>query len=135
MRHLRSTIHVAAPPEDVFDLFADAKQIPRWYSPKIEVTDVTGRLTAPGASYTVVAPSADRTSGLRWMAVRVDRPRVLELSTTDGAAATIVVRFESATGGTNVILEADSELPLDLEPEQSLRDFKALVEAETFVYN
>jgi uncharacterized protein YndB with AHSA1/START domain len=134
MRQMRSTIHIDVKPEDAFDVFADAKQIPKWYAPKVEVTDVTGRLTAPGAGYTILS-SAGHPSGLRWTATRVERPSLVEEKSTGGTTATIVARFVPATGGTDVILEAVSEAPLDLELERSLRNFKVLVEAEAFVYD
>lgn len=135
MRRMRSTIHVDVAPEDAFDLFADAKQIPKWYSPKVEVTDVSGRLTAPGARYTIHSSSAGRPSESHWTTTRVERPGLIEARSTGRTAATIVARFEPVSGGTDVTLEGVSEVPFDLEPEQALRSFKALVEAETFVYN
>jgi uncharacterized protein YndB with AHSA1/START domain len=135
MRQMRSTIHVDVTPEDAFDLFVDVQQIPKWYAPKVEVTDVTGRLAAPGDGYTLVSMSAGLTSRRHWAATRVERPRLVEARSAAGTAASIVARFVPATGGTDVTLEEVSEAPLDIELEQSLRNFKALVEAESFVYN
>lgn len=133
MRHASSTIHVDVAPAEAFDLFADVKQIPEWYFPKVEVADVTGRLDAEGAGYTVISSFGGR-SELHWKATRVERPHLIEARCAGDMAATMVARFEPVSGGTDVTLEGDYEASLGLEVEQSLKDFKALVEAEAFVY-
>ena len=49
----RFTIHIAAPPEQVFDLWTDLERFPEWIGGVTKVTDVTGPSDRTGTRYTV----------------------------------------------------------------------------------
>jgi uncharacterized protein YndB with AHSA1/START domain len=53
MGEYRFSIHVAAPPEQVFDLWTDLDRLREWTGGVTKVTDVTGPLDRVGARYTV----------------------------------------------------------------------------------
>ena len=49
----RFTIQIAAPPEQVFDLWTDLERFPEWIGGVTKVTDVTGPSDRAGTRYTV----------------------------------------------------------------------------------
>ena len=87
---------------------------------------------------------------LHWKLTQVERPRLVEAKSTGSMTATMFARFEPAAGGTDVTLGGDYEVPLRFvgeaadklvfersvvrDTEQSLKNFKAIVEAEAPVH-
>ena len=49
----RLSVHVAAPPEDVFRLWTDLERMQEWVGGVTNVTDVTGPVVRAGTHYTV----------------------------------------------------------------------------------
>jgi uncharacterized protein YndB with AHSA1/START domain len=139
-----TTIHVDVTPEQAFDFFTDAERIAEWHVPAGIEAQIP--LDAVGAGYTVRSDFAGRTLETRWTIIAYERPRLLEMRSTGSMNTTRAARFAPVAGGTDVTLECEYELPLAaighaadglfLEgmvggtTERSLRNFKALVEAE-----
>ena len=53
MAHYVFTIHVAAPPERVFDLWTNLERMGEWVGGVTGVTDVSGPVDQPGTTYVV----------------------------------------------------------------------------------
>jgi uncharacterized protein YndB with AHSA1/START domain len=71
MSEYRFTVHVAAPPERVFDLWVNLDRIHEWIGGVTGVSDVSGPLDRPGSRYTVhFGPMRSPSEVLE-----VDRPR------------------------------------------------------------
>lgn len=97
--HLTKTIHIAAPPEQVFDIWSDYKHFPYFMSHVKEVRDLGG-----GRSHwTVRGPAGMQ---LEWDAVQTttERPRKLCWHTEEGAPVrhSGEVHFEEELSGTRV---------------------------------
>ncbi len=52
MARFRFTTHVAAPPDQVFDLWNDLDRLPEWIEGLTKITDLTGPPDRVGARYT-----------------------------------------------------------------------------------
>ena len=110
----------------------------------IKVKDVTGRLDAVGAGYTVVSTLDGRRLEICWRVVGYTG-RGSSRRNSDSMAMTVFGHFEPAAGGTDVTLEGECGRPLEFmdgateqrfvekamlrDCEQSLANFKAIVEA------
>ena|SRR5947207_1319066 len=71
MGEYRFTVHIAAPPEHVFDLWIDLDRMPEWVGGVTGVSDATGPLDRVGTTYTVhFGRMSSRTEVLE-----VERPR------------------------------------------------------------
>jgi uncharacterized protein YndB with AHSA1/START domain len=53
MAHYRFSIRVAAPPDQVFDLWTNLERMSEWTGGVTRVTDLTGPIDQPGTRYTV----------------------------------------------------------------------------------
>ncbi|CAN5730145.1 hypothetical protein BH24CHL6_BH24CHL6_04730 [soil metagenome] len=71
MSEYRSTVRVAAPPEEVFDLWVNLDRIHEWIGGVTGVSDVSGPLDRPGTRYTVHFGRMRSPSEV----IEVDRPR------------------------------------------------------------
>lgn len=151
MGHVRQMGHVEAPPERAFALTIDATRDPEWNSSVVEVRDVTGLLDTVGASYTAVLKLGGRRLETRWEVTKVEKPRLLEFagSAPGGGHAASTTTFEPASGGTDITVEVDYELPggfvggladklfveraIERDIKHSIENFKAICEAEVGV--
>jgi uncharacterized membrane protein len=141
---MSTTIHVDVTPEQAFDCFTNIEKMPEWHVPT-EI-EVTVPLDAVGAGYTVRSNFVGRLFETHWKIIEYDRPRLIEMKSTGSMTMTMFGRFEPAAGGTDVTLEGEYDLPLGVigdaaaglylegsvvgDTERSLKNFKALVEAE-----
>ena len=102
----RLSVHVAAPREQVFDLWIDLDRMKEWVGGVTGVTDVTGPVDRAGTRYTVLfGRMRSRTEVLE-----ADRPRFLRTrfgnSILRGEAS---ARFEPEGGGTRIEQEFRTE--------------------------
>ena len=140
------TIHVEAPPEQVFDLLSNPERFQEWMVPASEVKDITGTPGTVGLGWTTGSTFLGRTMENHMSVTAVERPRSFELKGTGTFAAKVRGRFEPAAGGTDVTIENEYEMPLGFigdaanklffeksfaeSWDKSLAKLKALVEAE-----
>lgn len=95
----RLTAFAAAPPERVFDLWIDLDRMREWVGGVTKVTDVTGRVDAPGTRYVVWFGRMSSPT----VVVEADRPR--RLSTRFGnriLRGTNTTTFTPEAGGTRI---------------------------------
>lgn len=109
-----------APPERVWQVWADPRQLERWWGPPTwPATFTTHDLVAGGrADYFMTGPEGDRAHG--WWRVRtVDAPRSLEFEdgfadasgTPDTSLPTTVARVELTDTGTGTRMTIASRFP------------------------
>ena len=100
------TVHVAAPPDVVFELWTDLDRMQEWVGGVTNVTDVTGPVGRVGTRYTVwFGRMASRTEVLE-----ADPPRVLRTrfrSRLLGGETTAT--FEPEGDGTRIVQEFRTE--------------------------
>jgi uncharacterized protein YndB with AHSA1/START domain len=102
----RLSVHVAAPPEHVFDLWIDLDRMKEWVGGVTKVTDVTGPVDRAGTRYTVWF------GGMRSQTevLEADRPRLLRTrfgnSILRGEAS---ATFEPEGNGTRIDQELRTE--------------------------
>lgn len=74
------TAEFAAPIERVWQLWADPRQLERWWGPPTYPAQVTEHDLVPGGrvAYAMTGPEGDRHHGY-WQVVTVDPPRLLEV--------------------------------------------------------
>jgi uncharacterized membrane protein len=143
--------HIDAPPESAFALTIDATRDPEWNSSVVEVKDISGPLDTVGASYTAILKLGGRRLETRWEVRNVERPRLLEFTASSpmGGQASSTTTFEAASGGTDLTVEVDYELPggfvggmadklfveraIERDVRHSMENFKAICEAEAKV--
>ena len=150
MGHISKTTHIAATPEQVFDLWANPERYREWMVPATEVKDITGTPGTVGSGWTAATTFAGRKMEEPMRITAGERPRFFEAKGTGSFAATLRGRFEPAAGGTDVTLENEYEMPLGFigdaadklffeksfaeSWDKSLAKFKALVEAEALAH-
>lgn len=112
MAHVRNTIEVDAPLEEVWRIGADPELIPAWNTTVTAVKDATGPLDQAGSRYTTVSKIAGRPIEVTWTVDRVEPFRSAEVSGTTplGGHARQQVLFEPTAQGTRVTLDLDYEL-------------------------
>ena len=102
----RLSVHVAAPPEDVFRLWTDLERMQEWVGGVTNVTDVTGPVGQTGTRYTVwFGRMASQTEVLE-----ADPPRFLRTrfrSRLLGGETTAT--FEPEGDGTRIVQEFRTE--------------------------
>jgi uncharacterized protein YndB with AHSA1/START domain len=90
------------PVERVWRLWADPRQLERWWGPPTHPATVVEYDLTPGGtvSFFVTGPEGERRSGW-WRVVDVDAPRRLEFDLGDPDIPTVrlVVRIEARVGG------------------------------------
>ena len=151
MGHIRESIHIDAPIDQVWELGADCKRYPEWQTGTVEVKDCTGPIDHVGATYTVVYKSMGRKLEATFEVTRAEKPRLVEQKGTvpGGGHATATQTLEMADGGTDLTFTMDYELPggfvggmadklfmeraLERDIRHSNDNFKALCEAEAKV--
>jgi uncharacterized protein YndB with AHSA1/START domain len=112
------TAELDATPDRAWQLWADPRQLERWWGPPTYPATVVDHDLVPGGrvSYFMTGPEGDQAHGW-WRVLAVDAPRRLEL--VDGFAkedgepndalpttTTVVTLRERAGGGTTMVIEA-----------------------------
>lgn len=151
MGHIRETIHVDAPIEQVWELGANCERYLEWQTGIVEVKGCTGPIDHVGARYTAVYKAMGRTLEVTIEATRAEKPRLIEskLTVPGGGHGTTLQMAESAGGGTDLTFTFDYELPggfvggmadklfMERAIERDIRhgneNFKALCESEAKV--
>jgi uncharacterized protein YndB with AHSA1/START domain len=103
MRHQRTSVTIAAPPEAVFDLYADPERRSEW-NPSARGVEVIGELNQPGSRYIVDT----RFGKFEVHMLRIERPRLVEIVEGVGSPGEVRVtmRFKPAPEGTRVIIDS-----------------------------
>jgi uncharacterized membrane protein len=151
MGHIRESIHIDAPIDQVWELSANCERFPEWQTGIVEVKDCTGPIDHVGAKYTAVYKSMGRKLEGTFEVTRAEKPRMIEEKATvpGGGHGNSIVTLDPAGGGTDVTLTFDYELPggfigdlanklfmeraLERDLRHSNENFKALCEAEAKV--
>lgn len=116
MRHLRESIHIEAPPQAVWDLYADVEGSVGWVPFAEEILYVSGP-----AGLGQVYRERTRLGGIsdvaEWTVIEWDPPRrQVQRSTGKGMDSRLVIAVEPAGGGTlarqEVILDSRAPGPL-----------------------
>jgi uncharacterized membrane protein len=151
MGHIRESIHIDAPIDQVWELGAKCERYPEWQTGIVEVKDCTGPIDRVGAKYTIVYKSMGRRLEATFEVTRAEKPRLMEQKGTvpGGGHATSLQTLEPAGGGADLMFTFDYELPggfvggmadklfmeraLERDIRHSNENFKALCEAEAKV--
>jgi uncharacterized protein YndB with AHSA1/START domain len=96
--------HIEAPPEEVFDAWAEPQLFERWFEPKQAIL----RKAAVDELWYWVAEHAGRLWAHYCRYVRVERPRLLEFTwmseATHGLETRVIVELTPSRGGTDLVL-------------------------------
>jgi len=108
-RTMTITSEFAAPVGRVWRLWADPRQLERWWGPPTHPATVIAHDLSPGGkvSYFVTGPEGDRMTGW-WDVVAVDPPTWLAFEMGDPNIPAMTVRVDLAelpTGGTRMVIE------------------------------
>ncbi len=151
MGHIRESIHIDAPIEQVWELGAKCERYTEWQTGVVEIRDCSGPIDHVGAKYSLVYKSMGRRLEGTFEVTRAEKPRLIEQKGTipGGGRGTSVQTAEPAGGGTDVTFTMDYELPggfvggmadklfmeraLERDIRHSNENFKALCEAEAKV--
>lgn len=116
MGHVRDTIHINAPVERVWNLYADPSRMPEWDTNTIEVRDFPERIDEVGAKFTSVVRVMGRKMTGSFETTRVEKPLILEqkVKLPGGGHATATLALTESGGGTDMTMTADYELPLGM---------------------
>ena len=116
MGHFRDTIHIDAPIDHVWEVFADTRRIPEYDVNMIEVKDYDERIDQVGAKFTSVVRVLGRKMNGTFETTKVERPHILEQKVTlpGGGHATASFTFVEADGGTDQTMVTDYELPFGM---------------------
>ena len=112
MSHVRHSIHIDAPPEDVWEIGRDPDRIPEWNTTVVSVKDLQGPIDTPGARFTTVSKIAGRPLDITWHIEEVDAPRffVATATTPLGGGARQRVDYEPEDDGTRVTIDMEYEV-------------------------
>ena len=108
-RTMTITTELDAPAERVWGLWADPRQLERWWGPPTHPATVVEYDLTPGGSvsFFVTGPAGERRSGW-WRVVDVDPPHRLEFDLGDPDIPTVRVRVsidEHVADGTHMTIE------------------------------
>jgi uncharacterized protein YndB with AHSA1/START domain len=108
-RTLTITSEYAASAERVWKLWADPRQLARWWGPPTHPATVVEHDVRPGGhvAYHVTGPDGDRRDGW-WHVIAVDAPRHLEFELGDPEVPTMTVSVhldDIAAGGTRMSIQ------------------------------
>lgn len=148
MTQLRMTAHYEAPIERVFALGTDFARYPEWNVAYTEIKEVVGPPDQIGTRIHAVMRFLGRTMDGWGELVEFDPPRRFRISgtSTDGGKLDIVYRLTPLGTGTELVIEAEYELPagvfgkiadklfieraVERDLRHSLENFRAFVEAK-----
>ena len=107
-RTMTITSEFTAPVERVWQLWADPRQLERWWGPPTHPATVVGHDLSPGGkvSYFVTGPEGDRMTGW-WDVVSVEAPTRLTFEMGDPNIPALAVRVDLAErpgGGTRMVI-------------------------------
>ena len=146
MGHVRSTEHINAPIDQVWELNASCERLPEWNVNIVEVKDCQGRLDRVGARATTVARIMGRRIEGSQETTKADKPHAFAQKFTGagGAKGSVSITFTETGGGTDATIELDYDLPLGMfagaaekllggsierDLRHSIENFKALCES------
>ena len=147
MTHVRTSAHLDAPIDRVFELATDFRRYPEWNVNYVEVTEVVGPAHKVGTRIVATMKLLDRKLEGWAEIVEIDQPTFLKLSGTskEGGKLTVEYRFTPVGLTTDVVAEIEYELPagpfgkvldrlfiertVERDLRHSMENFKALVEA------
>jgi uncharacterized protein YndB with AHSA1/START domain len=109
-RTITITAEFDASVDRVWQLWADPRQLERWWGPPTHPATVVDHDLRPGGtvSYFVTGPDGGRSPGW-WRVLAVDAPHRLEFDLGDPNIPTVTVRVsvdERTNGGTRMVIEA-----------------------------
>jgi uncharacterized protein YndB with AHSA1/START domain len=118
-RTMTITSEFAAPVARVWQLWADPRQLERWWGPPTHPATVVAHELIPGGtvSYYVTGPDGDRMTGW-WVIAAVDPPTWLSFEMGDPNIPTMTVRVDLAerpAGGTRMVIEVSFASPDDMD--------------------
>ena len=146
MTQIRTTAHLEAPIERVFEVATDFKRLPEWNVNYLEVPEVIGPTNHVGTRIHTVMKLLNRKMDGWAEIAEIAPPRLIKLTGrgTEGGTITAVYRFTPAGQATDVEAEIDYELPagpfgqvldrlfveraVERDLRHSMENFKALVE-------
>ena len=148
MTHLRMTAHYDAPVERVFALGTDFARFPEWNVTYPEIKEVIGPPDRVGTRIHATTRFLGRSMDSWGEIVGIDPPTLLKMAGTsaDGGTLEVVYQFIPLGSGTELVIEADYELPagiigkiadkvfveraVERDMRHSLENFKAFLEIE-----
>jgi len=112
MSHVRHSILIDAPPEQVWAIGRDPERMPEWNTTVVSVKDADVPLDTPGARFTVVSKIAGRPLDITWQIEEVETPRffVATATTPLGGSARQRVDYEPEESGTRVTIDMEYEI-------------------------
>lgn len=112
MSHVRHSVHIEAPPEQVWAIGRDPERMPEWNTTVVSVKEADGPLDTTGARFTVVSKIAGRPLDITWQIEEVEAPRffVATATTPLGGSARQRVDYEPDGTGTRVTIDMDYEI-------------------------
>ncbi len=118
-RTMTITSEFAAPIGRVWQLWADPRQLERWWGPPTHPATVVDHDLSPGGkvSYFVTGPDGDRMTGW-WDVLAVEAPGRLAFEMGDPNIPTMTVRVDLAerpAGGTRMVIEVAFAAPEDMD--------------------
>jgi uncharacterized protein YndB with AHSA1/START domain len=118
-RTMTITSEFTAPVHRVWQLWADPRQLERWWGPPTHPATVVDHDLTPGGkvSYYVTGAEGDRMTGW-WDVVAVEAPAWLAFEMGDPNIPTMTVRVDLAerpTGGTRMVIEVSFASPDDMD--------------------
>jgi len=118
-RTMTITSEFAAPVERVWQLWADPRQLERWWGPPTYPATVVAHDLAPGGkvSYFVTGPEGDRRTGW-WDVIAVEAPKRLTFEMGDPDIPTMTARVDLSGrpgGGTRMVIEVAFSSPEDMD--------------------
>ena len=116
MSHVRHSILIDAPPEQVWAIGRDPERMPEWNTTVVSVKDADGPLDTPGGRFTVVSKIAGRPLDITWHIEEVEAPRffVATATTPLGGGARQRVDYEPEGSGTRVTIDMEYEIAAGL---------------------
>jgi len=151
MGHVRDTFHIDASPDRVWALSIDPSRYSDWQAGLVEVKDITGPLDHVGSKVTVVFKVMGRRLEGTVEVTKVEPGKLIEErgSIVGGGPAVSTFRIEPVSGGTDMTVELDYELPggligdiadklfmeraIERQIRHSNENLKALIEAKVGV--
>jgi coenzyme Q-binding protein COQ10 len=151
MGHVRDTFHIDAPPDRAWGLYTDPSRYSEWQAGLGEVKDISGPLDQVGSKFTAVVRVMGRRLEATSEVTKVEPGKLIEQhgSVVGGGPAVSTFRIEPVSGGTDMTVELDYELPgglvgdiadklfmeraIERQIRHSNENFKALAEARVGV--
>jgi carbon monoxide dehydrogenase subunit G len=110
---VETTLEIAAPPEEVFDLLMDPRRLGEWVTAHRSVRAVPDGPLRKGSSFTQRLRLARVEFNVEWKLVRIERPTLAEWSGDGprGTGAHVIYRLEPNGDGTTFHYLNELKLP------------------------